>query len=830
MRCSFRYLIGLSERISFSKSNKQFTTSLQTQCLAHESHLQPSLGPSMDASSFLHLLKSCANSQSLIHGKEVHAQLIKTRFSPSLFVQNNLLNMYCKCGDITFARQLFDNMPERDVISWNSLISGYSQMGSYGISLKVFVHARNVQTKIDRFTYACVLNACSRSGDLKSGKVIHGMVIVSGLGRHAFLVNSIIDMYSKCREIGEARRAFDASEELDDVSWNSLISGYVRIGSVDETLRVFTRMHQSGIKLNSFALGSILKSCSGLNDMKYLGEMIHGCAVKVGLDLDVFVGSAIIDLYARNGLVHDALKVFQVMPNPNVVVFNAMIAGLCRIESETDNELTRDALGLFSEMQRRGMRPSKFTFSSVLRASNLANAFEFGKQLHGQVFKNNFQCDEYIGSALIDLYSNSGSIEEAFRCFCSVPEQDIVTWTSMISGCVQNEQFERALSLFHELLSTGRKPDLFTISSVMSACANLAVVRSGEQIQCFTTKAGYDRFTIIGNSRIFMYARSGDVDAAAQTFSEMVNRDVVSWSALISSHAQHGCAKDALMLFKEMENCGVLPNQITFLGVLTACSHGGLVDEGFRYFESMKRDYGLTPNVKHCACIVDLLGRAGRLIDAENFILDSGFDNDPVIWRSLLASSRIHKDTERGRRVAERIMELEPGASASYVLLYNMYLDAGRLSSALKTRDLMKERGVKKEPGLSWIEMGAAVHSFVVGDNSHPQSHAIYAKLEEMLSKIEKLGYVKNPDIIDPYLGHRQSLMNCHSEKLAVALGIIHLPKSAPVRVMKNLRICRDCHTTMKFFSESERREIVIRDPIRFHRFRGGSCSCGDYW
>lgn len=235
----------------------------------------------------------------------------------------------------------------------------------------------------------------------------------------------------------------------------------------------------------------------------------------------------------------------------------------------------------------------------------------------------------------------------------------------------------------------------------------------------------------------------------------------------------------------------------------------------------MQRDHGINTNVKHCACIVDLLGRAGRLAEAEEFLLDSGFSNDPVLWRALLGACRVHGDTERGARVAERVMELDPGASASYVLLYNMHLATGERQLAVKARDLMKEKRIKKEPGLSWIEIGASVHSFVAGDKSHPQSHAIYSKLDELLSKMENVADAS---------WRKEGLWNCHSERLAVALGMICLPAMAPIRVMKNLRICGDCHTTMKLFSDIERKEIVVRDTIRFHHFRGGSCSCGDYW
>ncbi|KAJ0976959.1 hypothetical protein J5N97_012433 [Dioscorea zingiberensis] len=826
MQCSSRFLTGISERLSFFRSPINFSTSIQSQIPP-----QSSLWLPLDSAAYTELLQS-ASSVSLIRGKSIHAHLIKSQLKPGLFLQNNLLNMYCKCGDMVSARHLFDAMPKRDVVSWNSLVSGYFQIGLCYDSIGVFVMMRHYDVMIDKFSYASALSVCARMRDLRVGKMVHGLIVVGGFSKRVFLTNSLMDMYSKCGELDGARRVFDCSDELDDVSWNSLISAFVRDGLIEETERAFVQMHRAGVKMNSFALGSVLKACSCFGGSKELGRSIHGCMVRVGLDSDVFVGSAMLDLYAKKGMLDEAVKVFKLITNPNVVVFNAMIAGFGRSDLEMDAKVTCEALHLFSEMLRRGMQPSKFTFSSVLRACNLSEAFELGKQIHGLVFKYHLQDDEFIGSALIDLYSKARSIEDGLRHFLCSPKQDIVTWTSMISGCVENEQFEKALSLFNELLDKGRKPDQFTISCVMSACANLAVARSGEQIQSFATKSGFSAFTICANVQIFMYARSGDIDAADQTFKEMQTCDVVSWSAMISSHAQHGCATDALLLFKEMEHRKITPNHITFLGVLTACSHGGLVDEGFRYFESMKEEYGILPNVKHCACMVDLLGRAGRLIDAENFISDSGFSDDPVLWRALLSSCRVHKDAKTGARVAERVIELDPSASASYVLLYNMYLDAGNRSLALRTRDLMKERGVKKEPGLSWIEIGASVHSFVVGDKSHPETDAIYSKLEEMLSRIERVDDHKavTSEFEDIQLEHKENMVNCHSEKLAVALGILLLPKSAPIRVMKNLRICADCHTTMKLFSGSERREIVVRDPIRFHRFRNGSCSCKDYW
>ncbi|XP_050260862.1 pentatricopeptide repeat-containing protein At3g13880-like isoform X2 [Quercus robur] len=711
---------------------------------------------SLDSVAYTKLVQFSTKSGSLIYGKAAHGHMIKTAFRSCLFLLNNLLHMYCECGEINSARQMFDRMPKHNVISYNSLLSGYSQMGLFVNAMEVFNEARVFGLKLDKFTYAGALNLCGQTGDLLLGKLIHGLVIVSGLGDKVFLTNSLIDMYSKCGQVNRAALLFECSNDLDEVSWNSLIAGYVRVGANEKMVKLVGKMHRSGMKLNTYALGSVLKACcTNFKDSNQHGKALHAFSVKLGLDLDDVVATALLDMYAKTGDLVDAIQLFKLMSNQSVIIYNAMIAGFLQ-----------------------------------------------------------------------------GSVEDGVKCFALTPKLDIVLWTSIISGYVQNGHFGRALALFYELLSSGRKPDEFIISSMLGACSNLASPRSGQQIQGYAIKTGIGKFTIIQNSQICMYAKSGDIDSTHLTFEEMDNPDVVSWSVMISSNAQHGCARKALRLFELMKGYGIAPNHITFLGVLTACSHGGLVKEGLRYFESMKKDYCMTVNVRHCACIVDLLGRAGKLVDAENFILNSGFEKDPVMWRALLSACRVYKDTVTGKHVAERVIELEPQGSASYVLLYNIYNDARINLPATKIRELMNNRGVKKEPGLSWIEVGNEVHCFVVGDRSHPMSQVIYARLEEMMKRMEKLGYIEErpiSSISEPKL-KTSTVMNYHSEKLAVTYGILCLPASAPVRVMKNLRVCQDCHTMMKFLSRVEKREIILRDSIRFHHFREGTCSCGDYW
>lgn len=629
--------------------------------------------------------------------------------------------------------------------------------------------------------------------------------------------------------VDHARILFDHSDKLDGVSWNSLIAGYVQNGKYEELLTILEKMHQYGLAFNTYTLGSALKACSSnFSGCKMFGTMLHNLAIKLGLHLDVVVGTALLDMYAKTGSLDDAIQIFDQMVDKNVVMYNAMMAGLLQQETIED-KFAYKALNLFFEMKSCGIKPSMFTYSSLLKACVTVEDFEFAKQVHALMCKNGLQSDEYIGSVLIDLYSLLGSMKDALSCFNSIHISTIVPMTAMMVGYLQNGEFESALSLVYELLTSEEKPDEFVLSTILSACANMGMLRSGEQVQGYATKIGISRFTIFQNSQIWMYAKSGDLYSANLTFQQIENPDVVSWSTMICSSAQHGHAVEAMRFFKLMKSCGIEPNQFAFLGVLIACSHRGLIEEGLRYFDKMEKDYNMTIHVKHCVCVVDLLGRAGRLVDAESLILRLGFEHEPVMWRALLSACRIHKDTFTAQRVAQKVIELEPLASASYVLLYNIYMDAGNKSDASKVRKLMEDRRIKKEPGLSWIEVGDKVYSFVSGDRSQKNSELIYAKLDEMLARTKRLDSVK--DTSDYKIEHEyMTNVNYHSEKLAVAFGVLHLSESAPVRVMKNLRICLDCHLTMKLFSIVEKREIILRDSVRFHHFKDGSCSCGDYW
>ncbi|TVU44056.1 hypothetical protein EJB05_03483, partial [Eragrostis curvula] len=789
--------------------------------------------PPLAPSAYGRILRCASRGPSLALASLAHSHMLRTGYRPGLFLCNSLLAVYCRCGDMRHGRLLFDGMPRRDVVSWNTLIAGYSSAGSARLALDAFRDARGSGICADRFTYAAVLGACAGARDGRSGGAAHGLAVVSGHARTAFVTNSVIDMYAKCGMIDEVRLVFDRAEERDEVTWNLLLSAYVRMGWPEVAVNVLVWMHRSGAKLDAFSLGGIVKACTELEDSEDVRKMLHGCVVKVGLDLNVFVGSAMVDMYAKNGGLEEAVKVFDCIPDQNVVVYNAMIAGFARLGNDPCPEIRIEAVRLYSNLLRRRIRPSKFTFKSLLEVCNLTNAVRCGRQVHAHVICSGFEGDEYIANALINLYSKAWSVDDSLRCFHRTPKQESFTWTSMITIFVEDEQFEMALHLFRELCCTEKEPDQFTISSVMNACACLSVPMTCEQIHCYAVKSGFDQFTVCGNSQIAMYRNIGDLTAAKKTFDKITCLDAFSWSQMVLNYAVHGHGREALQLFETMKDRGVMINEFAFLAILVACSHQGLTDEGFRHYESMKSDYRFDLNVNHIACMVDLLGHAGKLSDAEDFITNSGLENDPTLWRVLLRACRVHGDKERGIQIGEKLMLIEPLAASSYVMLYNLYMDAGKISFAMRTRGLMRERGMTKETGISWTEFGGSIHHFSDGGNSCSQKNAISRRMEELLVRVKQKTEHSGMNVWE--LGFQskkvgESSISRHGELLAVANGLSTLPNTAPVKVMKNQRISWESHETLKLLSEDENREIIIRDPTRFHHFSQGSCSCQDYW
>lgn len=421
----------------------------------------------------------------------------------------------------------------------------------------------------------------------------------------------------------------------------------------------------------------------------------------------------------------------------------------------------------------------------------------------------------------------------ARELFDQMPERNVVCWNAMIAGCTQNEKFLESIELFRKMLQSGcAPPNDVTLVIVLSACAHLGALDLGRWIGGFIKRRSMELSLFLGNALSDMYAKCGCIGEARRVFERMKERDVISWSIIICGSAMHGHAEEAISGFHEMLQHGMKPNDITFMGILSACTHAGLVDDGLRYFNRMSDEFGIDPKVEHYGCVVDLLSRAGRLDEAEDLIDSMQMPPNVIVWGALLGGCRIYGDISRGERVVQHIFELDPGHSGSHVYIAHVYSSTGRLEDAAKCRLRMREERVAKVPGCSWIEVDNTVHEFFMGDRSHPRSEKIYSMISALSSRMKLAGYVPDTTIVSQSIDEeeKEDALSMHSEKLAVAFGLISTKAGATIRVAKNLRVCNDCHEAMKFISKISERDIVLRDRSRFHHFSEGKCSCQDYW
>ncbi|XP_008225136.1 PREDICTED: pentatricopeptide repeat-containing protein At5g04780-like [Prunus mume] len=784
-----------------------------------------SLGVKCNEFTFPSVLKACSITRDSVLGKQVHGIALLTGFESDEFVANTLVVMYAKCGEFGDSRRLFDAIPERNVVSWNALFSCYVQSDSYGEAMDLFQEMILSGVRPNEYSLSSIINACTGLGDGSRGRKIHGYMVKLGYESDSFSANALVDMYAKVKGLEDAISVFEKIAQPDIVSWNAVIAGCVLHEYHDWALQFFGQMNGSGICPNMFTLSSALKACAGLGFEK-LGRQLHSFLLKMDTESDSFVNVGLIDMYCKCEMIDDARVLFNMMPKKEMIAWNAVISG----HSQNGEDI--EAVSLFSEMYKEGIEFNQTTLSTVLKSTASVQAIKFCEQIHALSVKSGFQSDMYVINSLLDTYGKCGKVEHAAKIFEGCSTEDVVAFTSMITAYSQYEQGEEALKLYLQMQRRGNKPDSFVCSSLLNACASLSAYEQGKQIHVHILKFGFMSDAFAGNSLVNMYAKCGSIDDADRAFSEVPQRGIVSWSAMIGGLAQHGHGKRALNLFNQMLKYGVSPNHITLVSVLCACNHAGLVTEARKYFESMKELFGVVPRQEHYACMIDLLGRAGKINEAMELVNTMPFQANASVWGALLGAARIHKNVELGQRAAEMLLALEPEKSGTHVLLANIYASAGMWDNVAKMRRLMRDGQVKKEPGMSWIEVKDQVHTFIVGDRSHSRSREIYAKLDELFDLMYKAGYAPmvEIDLHDVEQSEKQRLLRYHSEKLAVAFGLIATPPGAPIRVKKNLRVCVDCHTAFKFICKIVSREIIVRDINRFHHFKDGSCSCGEYW
>lgn len=581
----------------------------------------------------------------------------------------------------------------------------------------------------------------------------------------------------------------------------------------------------SGNYLFALDLQQLLQMCARKQLVRE-GKCCHGLALQFGLLVDVLTCNILINFYSKCGLLGMARQMFDRMPKRSMVTWNTMIA------AHTQHGEGVEALNLFLQMHREGTLPSEFTLSSVVCACAARCAVTESQQLHAFALKVAMDSNVYVGTALLDVYAKCRMIGDAQLIFDAMAEKSSVTWSSMVAGYVQSNLYEEAISFFGFSLKKGVQSSQFTISSVLCACASLAAIIEGKQLHAVIVRAGFDSNLFVATSLIDFYSKCGCISDAYLVFGHIEGKNLILWNAMIAGFSKHARPCEAMMLFEKMQQLGLKPNEVTYISVLSACSHMGLVEKGQGYFDLMLKDNAIQPNVLHYSCMVDVLGRAGKTNEAWELINSMPFRAIPSMWGSLLNSCRVHGNIELGIIAAQHLFELEPDNAANHVLLSNIYAANKQWGEVAKARKLLRDSGARKEIGKSWINAKGKVHIFVVGENNHPRMPEIYAKLEDLRNEIDRLGYkleVKY-DLHDVKEDQKEKLLRYHSERLALAFGLIELPDGIPIRIYKNLRVCDDCHLFLKVASRITGREIIARDTNRFHHLNGGNCSCGDFW
>ncbi|XVE80462.1 hypothetical protein DITRI_Ditri14bG0141600 [Diplodiscus trichospermus] len=659
-----------------------------------------------------------ASSKTLQETQRLHAFSLKTGIFSHPSISSRLLSLYAdpKINNLRYARSIFDRIQNPTLVLWNIIIKCYVENQQSHEAISLFVQVLGLFPP-DEFTFPCVIKGCAKLNAVKEGKQIHGLVLKLGFGLDKFVQGSLVNLYSKCGQIGFAHKVFDKIDEKDLVLWNSLLDGYAKCGEIKLAMKLFKEMPEK----------------------------------------DCFSRTVLIDGLAKCGEVEAARDIFEKMPNKNLVSWNTMING----------------------------------------------------------------------------YMKAGDVNAAFELFNLMPTRDLITWNSMIGGLELNLRFVEALQMFERMLEEEFRPSYATLVSVISVVSGLASLGKGRSIHSYIVKSGIELDGVVGTVLIEMYSKCGSIDSALEVFRTIHHKKLGHWTAIIVGLSIHGMAEHALKLFREMCGIGMKPNAITFVGVLNACSHAGLINDGRGYFNMMINEYGIKPTIEHYGCLVDILCRAGYLEEAKNAIEEMPMRPNKVIWMTLLSGARKHGNPKIGEYAAQHLIELAPETIGGYVVLSNLYAVAGEWEKVSKVREMMKTRGLRKDPGSSSIEHRGVLHEFIVGDKSHPQTKEIYHKLSEMREKLKFAGHV--PDTSQVLLcmqeeKEKEAELENHSERLAIAFGLINVEAGCPIHIMKNLRVCNDCHSVTKLLSKIYSREIIVRDNSRFHHFKNGLCSCKDFW
>ncbi|KAG6475159.1 pentatricopeptide repeat-containing protein At4g33990-like [Zingiber officinale] len=773
---------------------------------------------------FSRRLLSCAT---LRLARPLHALLLVSGRARDAFLVTKLLNLYSRLGDLPSVVLTFRHAPVKTSITWNTMIACYVHHGFLKDALACFrclILSPSPSARPDSFTFPVTIKAC---WDLEWGKRIHSLAYKLGFVCNVFVSASLVHMYSRLGFTDDARKVFDEMKIKDLGCWNAMLSGLCQNGRTAAVTELFEQMMMLGLPMDKVTVTSILPVCTPLQN-PLLGFCIHVYCIKHGMDSDLFVSNALIDMYAKLGHLEEAQKVFKAMVDRDLVTWNSIISGY---EQTGD---ANSALNLFNEMQQSGIQPDRLTLVSLASAVAQRGDDRNGQSAYGFILRRGWDLhDIIVSNAIVDMYGKLSKVKLAQEVFDRMPKRDVISWNTLITGYSQNGLANEAIEIFKYMqIHEGIMPIQGTLASVLPACAHVGALQEGVKIHSYALRIGLLSDIFVSTCLIDMYAKCGRLAEAMVLFEQVSSRFTGPWNAIIAGLGVHGHGKKAASLFSEMQEQGIKPDHVTFVSLLSACSHAGLVDHGRQCFHQMKSVYGLEPWVKHYACMVDLLGRSGQLDAAYELIMTMTLKPDSGVWGALLGACRIHGNVELGKVAASHLFEIDAENMGYYVLLSNMYAKAGKWDGITEVRSLARHKQLQKTPGWSSVEVNKKVNVFFTGNHSHPQHEEIQKELRTLLAKIKSIGYVPDFSFVlqDVEEDEKENILSSHSERLAIAYGIISTLPKTPIQIYKNLRVCGDCHNATKFISKITEREIIMRDSNRFHHFKDGKCSCSDYW
>ncbi|KAK6260431.1 Pentatricopeptide repeat - like 10 [Theobroma cacao] len=689
-------------------------------------------------SSLFSQLKSPSN---LSDAKRLHALLIVNGlFNPSntdRVLGSQLVNVYVTFGCLQYALFVFDQLPQRTNLAWNGILRGFLDVGRFSKAIE-FYHLMISQGLIpDNFTYPLVLKACIELNDLEEGKKVRDFILWNGsyMKCNAYVECAMIDMFAKCGSLSEARQIFEGIKEKDLACWSAMICGNVQSGEWLEALSLFRRMRLEGLRPDSVIMAAILPACGRLEDLK-MGMTLQGCAIRSGLQSDLYVSNALMDMYCKCGAVHSAYSIFCDIKNKDVVSWSTLIAGY------SQNCQYHKSFHLYLMMKDAEIRTNAIVAASVLPGLAKLKLVKQGKEMHGYILKQAFESDVVVGSALIDMYANCDSMIKAEHIFRIMSHRDVTIWNSTIVGYSLNGEVDTAFWTFQKIWDFNLKPNSITLVSILPICTKIGSLKHGKEIHGYAIRSSLATAVSVGNSLIDMYCKCGSLKLGVSIFNQMKEKNIVTFNTIISAHGIYGLGEHVFQFFEQMKEARIRPNKVTFIALLTACSHAGLVDRGWSLYQSMIYDYNIPLDMEHYSCIVDLLGRAGHLDDAYDLVKRMPVEPDMNVLGSLLGACRVHNKVELARCLEKHILQKEQKDSGHYTLLSNIYASSGRWKDALKVRTMIKEKHLPKRPGSSWIQVGSSIYMFHAAQSKLNNHQHI---LENLFLEMRNEGYKPDP-------------------------------------------------------------------------------------